>query len=76
MTNIEEQTPIFATKLLRFGKGLIVTGLLVIFASAFFLSVPGLASGARISGAIILVLGCLVNLLGLILGAKAKSHAA
>ena len=75
MANTKEQIPQTAMKLLRLGKIFVVTGLLVIFANLFFLPVPELAGGIRILGAIVVVLGCIVNLLGLISGAREKSRA-
>ena len=75
MANPKEQIPSNAMKPLRFGKILVVIGLLVIFANAFFLSAPVLASGIRISGAVLVVVGCLVYFLGLVSGAKENSRA-
>ena len=48
----------------RYGKSLLLGGLMAIFANVFFLGTPELASGIRNGGAILVVAGLLIWLFG------------
>lgn len=48
----------------RYGKNLLLGGLIAIFANVFFLGTPELASGIRYGGAIMVAAGALAWLFG------------